>query len=77
MSGSNIATVWETFTKGEWVHNHISAGIEDGAFPRAKLQYHNGPPFPDHVKAWGKGTWRKTFMWLDDNGNLIPWEMNG
>ena len=67
MSRSCIVTVWEKQNeKDEWEHNHIEAGFVDGKIPKMK------DPTYEHQKGWARNTWRKRFMYIDDDGKLEP-----
>lgn len=67
MNRSHICTVWERQNeKGEWEHNHITPGFEDGKVPAMK-----DPSF-DGQKGWSRGQWRKRFMYISDDDTLTP-----
>jgi len=68
MNRSCIVTVWEKFNteEGEWEHNHVTPGLEDGKVPSMKH-----PSF-DGQKGWSRGRWRKSFMYIADDDSLVP-----
>lgn len=67
MSRSCIVTVWERKNeKGEWEHNHIASGFEEGKHPKIKH------PSYDSQKGWEKGEWRRSFMYITDDDKLEP-----
>lgn len=57
-------TLWERKNaRGEWEHNHLSDGHEQGERPV--------PKHPNHVRAWRGGEWRRRHAWLNSLGVVV------
>lgn len=48
-------TIWETYTNGEWRHNHIENDFAVGDKPVPRFDSQNG---------WRNMAWRKSFGYL-------------